>query len=408
MSPERENATAARPPAAASASAPPPASPPPPLAASRRGRRLFRVARALLVVALLGAMAAWAAQWVRTAILYVHETDARVMADLVTVSSQADGRLVALEVREGDRARAGQTLARLDASAAEAALAETVAERETLRAERARAEAEARAVAGRVESRIDSARSKLVEAEAGEGARAHERDFAESEFRRIESLAGGGVAPAARLERARADALTARQEWRRARAAVASARAALAEAEAARDEIAVARAEGAELDARIAEAEARIARRRIDIAERGIASPIDGVIGRVFVDPGEYLARGQRVLSLHDPERVWIETNIRETEIGRLAVGQPVRVEVDAWPGVAFEGRVERIGAAATSQFALLPRLNEAGAFTKVTQRIRVRIALERRGERLRPGTMAVVYIDDGTADRLAPWLALR
>ena len=105
---------------------------------------------------------------------------------------------------------------------------------------------------------------------------------------------------------------------------------------------------------------------------------------------------GRRIALLHDPSSVYIEANIRETEIRRVAPGQPVRIEVDAYPGRAFAGRVLRIGEAATSQFALLPNPNPSGHFTKVTQRLPVRIEVEDPSAPLRPGMMVEVFIDVG------------
>lgn len=369
------------------------------------GRRLFRVVRILLLLALLGAMAAWAVQWARIAVLYVHETDARVMADLVTISSEVDGRLIELPVREGDRVDAGQVLARLDARAAQALVVEIAAERDALLRERERVTAEAAVISANIKARLESGRARLSEAEANKGIHVHELGFAEGDLRRIEQLAASGNVPASRLERARTDFLKRRQELERAEAATATARADLAETRALQAELDVKRAETDELDARIARVEARIGLHRIALGNRTIRSPAAGVVGRVFVAEGEFLVRGQRMLMMHDPERVWIETNIRETELARLAVGQPARIVVDAYPEETFTGVVGRIGSAATSQFALLPRLNESGTFTKVTQRVRVRIDLADGSSRLKPGMMVEVYVDDGTAARLAPWL---
>jgi membrane fusion protein (multidrug efflux system) len=108
-------------------------------------------------------------------------------------------------------------------------------------------------------------------------------------------------------------------------------------------------------------------------------------------------------MSMHDPAAVWVEANVRETEIGRIAAGQPVAITVDAYPGEHFAGTVERIGQAANSQYALLPRLNESGTFTKVTQRLEVRIAVEQHEGRLRPGMMVEVSID-APNDRFWPF----
>ena len=138
---------------------------------------------------------------------------------------------------------------------------------------------------------------------------------------------------------------------------------------------------------------ARIDSQRLDIADRVIASPFGGVVSKAFVDVGEYVQPGQRIILLHDPEAIYVEANIRETEIGRVALGQRVRVEVDAYPDLPVEGRVVMLGQAATSQFALLPSPNPSGNFTKVTQRLPVRIAIDQNDGLLRPGMMVEVFI---------------
>ena len=121
-----------------------------------------------------------------------------------------------------------------------------------------------------------------------------------------------------------------------------------------------------------------------------------GLVSRTFVEPGEYVEAGQRIALLHDQASVYVEANIRETDIRRVAPGQPVRIEVDAYPGRALEGWVLRVGEAATSQFALLPDPNPSGHFTKVTQRLPVRIEVEQASAPLRPGMMVEVFIDVG------------
>lgn len=366
---------------------------------------MFAVARALLLLTLLLAMLTWAVQWARTSVLFVHETDARIMADLVSVSSEVDGRLKEILVTEGDRVAKGQTLAVIDARSVVMTLNETKAERETARAELARVEAETRMIEAQTGSRVRSERSKLAVSEANQSVYAHELGFAEADFRRIEKLAKSGAVSTSRLDRARTDFLKARQEMHKAEAEITTARALLDEALADRARLMVKRAEHVELEAHLAEIEARIARQGVDIADRTIASPIDGVVGQTFVRAGEYLSEGKRILVLHDPGKIWVESNIRETEVGRVAVGLPVRVEVDAYPDVEFEGRVSRIGDAATSQFALLPRLNDSGTFTKITQRIEVRIELKPHEPALKPGMMVEIFVDDGAAGSLWSWL---
>jgi membrane fusion protein (multidrug efflux system) len=99
------------------------------------------------------------------------------------------------------------------------------------------------------------------------------------------------------------------------------------------------------------------------------------------------------MMMLHDPEGIWVEANIKETEIRRLQPGQRVAITVDAYPDDTFVGRVARIGTAATSRFALLPTPNPSGNFTKVTQRIPVKILFVDRPRMLSPGMMVEVDI---------------
>ena len=135
-------------------------------------------------------------------------------------------------------------------------------------------------------------------------------------------------------------------------------------------------------------------RQKLDIADRAVRSPLDGVVSRTFVSVGEYVSPGQRIALLHNPDEIWVEALVKETEFRRIQIGQPVEIQVDAYPDEAFIGTVERVGHAATSQFTLLPTPNPSGNFTKVTQRIPIRVTLEQRGGLLKPGMMVEVSID--------------
>ena len=97
---------------------------------------------------------------------------------------------------------------------------------------------------------------------------------------------------------------------------------------------------------------------------------------------------------IHDPRKVWVIANVKETEIRHVKLGAHVDVTVDAYPGEKFDGKVSRIGNAATSQFALLPNPNPSGNFTKITQRIEVKVDVEQRDNMLRPGMMVELAID--------------
>ncbi len=142
------------------------------------------------------------------------------------------------------------------------------------------------------------------------------------------------------------------------------------------------------------ELNARVDFQKLDLSDRIIKSPVDGVVDRTFVKVGEYVTPGQRLALVHNPEKIWIEANIKETQIRKLKIGQRVELGVDAYPDTAFEGRVLSIGNATTSEFALLPSPNPSGNFTKITQRVAVRIAIQQKGGLLRPGMMVEVNID--------------
>ena len=144
----------------------------------------------------------------------------------------------------------------------------------------------------------------------------------------------------------------------------------------------------------VANLAAQMHQQQVDVEDRTIKSPVPAVIDRTFVLPGEYVAAGQRILMLHNPAEVWVEANIKETQVGQVKLGQTVHVSVDAYPGEKFIGKVTRIGNATTARFALLPTPNPSGNFTKITQRVPVKIDIVNPAKPLKPGMMVEVEID--------------
>ena len=140
--------------------------------------------------------------------------------------------------------------------------------------------------------------------------------------------------------------------------------------------------------------EAQLAQQVVDVEDRTIRSPVPAVIDRTFTLPGEYVASGQRILMLHNAGEVWVEANIKETQVGQLKLGQNVLISVDAYPSERFIGKVGRIGNATTARFALLPTPNPSGNFTKITQRVPVKIDFVEMPKPLSPGMMVEVEID--------------
>lgn len=145
----------------------------------------------------------------------------------------------------------------------------------------------------------------------------------------------------------------------------------------------------------ILEAQLKEARAKRDLAERNVGktvlrSPLSGIISRKRVEEGQVVQKGQPVLVIGDPHDVWILANIKESYIRNVAVGKPVDISVDAYPGREFRGTVDTIGHAAISEFALFP---PTGSFTKVEQRIPVQITVPNSNGLLKPGMMVEIGI---------------
>ncbi len=120
------------------------------------------------------------------------------------------------------------------------------------------------------------------------------------------------------------------------------------------------------------------------LADTRITAPFRGVVAKRWVMTGDVVQPGEAIVAIYDIEHIWVTANLEETKLGRLALGDSVHLSVDAYPGRDFVGTVTLIGAAAAAQFSLLPPANASGNFTKVTQRIPIRISIAQP-----PGTQA-------------------
>jgi membrane fusion protein (multidrug efflux system) len=350
--------------------------------APARAWRLYGAILAALIV--LGA-GGW---WLYQQFTHVFVTDARVAADIIALSSRVPGWVTAVEVIEGDAARNGGVLVRIDDRESRLLFQELDAQIAGIARRREEIEARIALTDRQTTSRIAAKQAAVRAAEAALAAAAAQRDLARQDNDRAEKLAPRGTITRARLDQTRAALETAKQQALSAQANLENARAALAEAEAAREELTVLRAQLAELGPEEQRLQAQRERAALDLKDRIIVMPFDGVVDQVFVDEGEYVTPGQRLLMVHDPERVRVEANVKETDIRFFRPGKTVTITVDALPGRTFEGTVARVGQAATSEFALLPNPNPSGNFTKITQRLPVRIAVAQDGGELKPGMM--------------------
>jgi membrane fusion protein (multidrug efflux system) len=142
--------------------------------------------------------------------------------------------------------------------------------------------------------------------------------------------------------------------------------------------------------------QAVLALARITLGYTRIVSPVDGMVGERGVRTGQYVRPGVQVISVVPLDTVWVVGNFKETQLTRVAIGQPASITVDTFPGVVVTGHVDSISPASGSQFSLLPPDNATGNFTKVVQRIPVKIVLDRGHPllgRLLPGMSVIATI---------------
>jgi membrane fusion protein (multidrug efflux system) len=344
--------------------------------ARRVARLVLRGLLILLVAAGLaaGGDAAW--RWWSDGRFLASTDDAYVRADVATLASKVAGHVAAIEVRNGDRVRAGDVVVRLDDGdlvlAIEAARGRIASQEATVARLSRQADA-ARAAAEQVAADIAGARAAL--------------ELASAELARYAALAARDFASRSRLDQAQA-------ERHRAAAVLASAEAALATA---RARIDVADAETAEAERLLSELAVALARAERDRGFATIRAPFDGTVGNRAVQQGEWVQPGARLLSLVPAQGLWIDANFKETQLGKLRPGQHARIEVDALPGAPIDGQVVAFSPASGAVFSLLPPENATGNFTKIVQRVPVRIAVPADADPaglLRPGLSVVVRID--------------
>ena len=347
-----------------------------PAAPSRR-RRILTVAVAAF--ALFGAV--WA---VRTwAYAHAHETtdDAQVDGHIVPVIAKVGGYVSVVNVGDNDSVRAGQLLARLDSSEYRVKLAQAEADLAA-----ARAMAGGRSGAGQagsaiatasgqhsaVEAQLDAARANLVKAQA--------------DLARLKELVAKQIVSAQQLDAAQAQA----------DAAAAQVKASERQADAAGATVKGAQAGLQMADARVAAAAAARDNAALQLSYATITAPAGGTVAKKLVEIGQLVQPGQQLMSIVADTGIWVTANFKETQLAAMRVGQPVEVEIDAYGGVKAEGVVESLSAATGARFALLPPDNATGNFTKVVQRVPVKIRITKglgALRPLRPGMSAVASV---------------
>ena len=325
---------------------------------------------------------------------FVYAYDSRIQADLITVSSRVVGRVTLLDVTEGNKVSKGQVLLNIDDRESRLRLNEIEALLAGQKAVRGGVVAKRRLVEKQTWSLFSSEMSRLDAARVAQSSLEPQLNLAKREYQRAKKLFERKIFSRRQLDQAENAEQQIKRQHLMATAELKVAKAKLNEAEAERAKLDVLDGDLAIFKHRKAELLAKLENQKLDLKDRIIRSPVTGVADKTFVRVGEYVTPGQRLALVHDPRKIWIEANIKETDIRWFRVGQMVEISVDAYPDTDFRGWVMSIGNATTSKFALLPSPNPSSNFTKTIQRLSVRIAIDQQQGLLRPGMMVEVKID--------------
>lgn len=327
--------------------------------------------------------------------------DAYVRGDLTPLSTKVPGLVREVKVNDYQQVHKGDVLVQLDDDDYKAQVAQAVAGVEAAKAalenNRRQRELEDAKIERAVDG-IDEAKSQITAAQAGKDATQAEVTRARAERARQEALLKTNSTTQQVVEKAVADEENYTAQYASRDADLQQARTAQrsseAAAEAERRSKAVLESQYSQLVADLHAKEASLQVAQVDLGYTRIVAPGDGTVGERQVRTGQLVSPGTQVMTFVENVR-WVAANFRETQLTNVKVGDPAEVRIDVYPGKVIKGRVLEIAPASGSQFALLPPDNATGNFTKVVQRVPVKIALEDSPltSQLRPGLSAVVTV---------------
>jgi membrane fusion protein (multidrug efflux system) len=343
-------------------------------AAQKSNRKKF----VLMGVASLLALAAagYGVHYLLVGRFYVSTDDAYVRANNTTLGARVSGHIAAILPGDNTLVHTGEVILRIDDGdyriAVEAARSKIATQEATI-------ERIGRQVTAQ-ESAVEQASANRVSAEAG-------LKRAGLDYERQQALSAKGFASHATFEQSEAG----RDQG------MAAVRAAQAAYDAARDNVEVTKAQQAEAKAQLAELRSSLAKAERDLDFTMVRAPVDGTFSNRMVNTGDFVAMGQRLGNVVPLDDVFIDANYKETQLKRIRPGQPATISVDAYGHRKFAGLVESIAPAAGSVFTLLPPDNATGNFTKIVQRLPVRIRVPKsvaRQNLLRAGMSVYATVD--------------
>jgi membrane fusion protein (multidrug efflux system) len=313
-----------------------------------------------------------------------HETtdNAQVDGHIVPVLAKVNGYVTAVLVQDNDSVRKGQTLVRIDSS--EYAVKVAQAEADLAAAQSA---AGGRQFTGQSQAAVATASGQRSAADAQIQAAIANKQKADADLARMQDLVSKQIVSAQQLDAARAAAA----------AAAADVEALERQASAASGAVQNAQAGVRLAQAKLQAQQAALDNAKLQLSYTNVTAPETGTISKKQVEVGQLVQAGQTMMSIVADTGTWVTANFKETQLNKMRVGQPVAFEVDAYPGCQAEGTIQSLSGATGARFALLPPDNATGNFTKVVQRLPVRIAITKGcgpTRPLRPGMSVVAHTD--------------
>ncbi|HXP01136.1 MAG TPA: HlyD family secretion protein [Luteibacter sp.] len=343
-------------------------------AAPATGRKKSLKFIALGVVGL--AVVLYGVHWWTTARFIEDTDDAYVGGDITVIGSKVPGYIQAIAVTDNQVVHKGDLLVKIDDRDYRAALEKAEA-----------AVAAQEAALHNLDAVAQLQHSNIAQAQAGLSAAQAEATRSKLDDQRYRDLVGRSAVSVESAQRAQADFQTAHAATERASASV----------QAAQQQLDVIDTQKRQVEAALAQARAEADIAKLNLSYTELRAPVDGVIGNRRARVGTYAAGGSQMLVVVPSHGLWVDANFKEDQLARMRVGQEVDVRADVMPGKAFKGHVTSLAPATGAQFSVLPPENATGNFTKIVQRVPVRVTLDGAdGELgiLRPGLSVTARID--------------
>ena len=347
-----------------------------------------RPKRRRIPVIIVGVLALGLAVWGLNRYLYsrhhVSTDNAQVDGHITLIAPRIAAFVTRILVDDNQHVQAGDTLVMLDDRDLKVTLQQAEAD-----LHQAEAAVGSRGRAGQTQAEFQATRAEAASAQASVGAAEADYHKAAADVERYRKLAAQKIVSAQQFDAAEAAAAQ----------AAAKLEAARRQAAAAGSQVSASGAAVRSADAHLAAAQAAVENTKLQLSYAYITAPVAGTVARRNAEVGALVQVGQTLMSIVPDEDVWVTANLKETQLTHVRVGDRATFTVDAYPGRKFEGRVESLSPATGARFALLPPDNATGNFTKVVQRVPVRIAVDQPTGApvpLRPGMSVDVTIETG------------